>query len=93
VAKRKPKTVVIDALEPLEEGWRGRWKAELSETDYYALVDLCDNYGVHLLIAALAQIAEEQKWMLPRLAKRLAAQAAEDLEDKWQGEAERARDR
>jgi hypothetical protein len=87
------KTVVIEALVPLEEHWDGRWHARLTERDYYALVDLCDNYGVHLLIAALAQIAEDQKWMTKREALELAGRTADELMDKWQGDAELSRER
>jgi len=87
------KTVVIDSFAPLEEGWHGRWKAELSEKDYDELTNLCDEYGVHLLVAALAQISEDQGWMTAWAAKQVAQRAADDLQDQWQSEAELAEER
>ncbi len=89
--KRQTQQMVrIDALIHLEEGVGTTWAAELAEKDYDTLLGLLDTYGTHLVIAAAAQIGEDQEWIPERTAKEIGERAASDLQDQWQAEYERA---
>ena len=99
---KKQKPVVIEhMLALLEQQYdmsdTAGWRPELSAEDYDELLGLLDDHGgasgAYLLIAAIAQIANDQGWMHKRVAEQLSAQATELLSDEWEAEAEREDER